>query len=715
MTHCLWLLVLVSLALPVQRGMEPKDIHSIKDVGDPQISPDGSLVVCAVTQSSDDRSSSATHLWLLSASGEAPKRLTDEAGGSTPRWSPDGRLIAFYANRAGRDGLWVIAAGGGEARFVAPVLRTNFYLKGAGESLAWSPDSRRIAFLTSPESAPTATAVIGDNPALSGIPERLRRPLSREEIERLPPQTREMILRAQGSAAPASQWAPDAGPVARARSGDDPRVITRIQYKSRTSFSDSLQSHIFITDLQTQKTRQLTGGAYYEHSISWSPRGDEIVFVANREAEPDKVNNTDIFAANVTNGSVRQLTKTKGCEWTPVFSPDGSEIAYLATRREITTIDSVAEDAQVFVVPAGGGPAREMSRALDRRASAVRWAADGKSVLFTAGDRGKTLIFRADMAGQIMPLFDRAAQVGGFSISSKGDIALVLSELKRPAEVFFVASDREPKQLSSFNDAVVQSMSSAESREFKFQSDGLEVQGWLVLPLGTDPSRKYPVILSIHGGPHGMFGYGFNAQAQILAAKGYGVLMINPRGSSGYGQKFSDGCVNDWGGGDYRDLMNGVDSALSRFPFLDGTRMGVTGGSYGGYMTNWVVTQTDRFRAGVAVASLSNLVSFYATSLYQDLVHAEFNGPPWDNYEKLWERSPLAHIKKARTPLMLIHGELDNDVHITQAEEMYTALRMRGVESVFVRYPREGHGMREPRHREDQLARTIDWFEQRLK
>jgi dipeptidyl aminopeptidase/acylaminoacyl peptidase len=210
-------------------------------------------------------------------------------------------------------------------------------------------------------------------------------------------------------------------------------------------------------------------------------------------------------------------------------------------------------------------------------------------------------------------------------------------------------------------------------------------------------------------------GYSFNATVQALAAKGYGVLLINPRGSSGYGQKFSDGCVNDWGGGDYRDLMRGVDVALEKFPFLDKDRMGVMGGSYGGYMTNWIVTQTDRFKAAIASASLSNLISFYSTSLYQDLIHAEFGGLPWDNYDKLWERSPIKHIKNVKTPTMLVHGEADNDVHITQAEELYTALKMRGVDTVLVRYPREGHGIREPQHRVDNLQRVLDWFEKYLK
>jgi dipeptidyl aminopeptidase/acylaminoacyl peptidase len=193
------------------------------------------------------------------------------------------------------------------------------------------------------------------------------------------------------------------------------------------------------------------------------------------------------------------------------------------------------------------------------------------------------------------------------------------------------------------------------------------------------------------------------------------VLYINPRGSTGYGQKFSDGTLREWGGGDYRDLMAGVDEALRKFSWIDRGRMGVTGGSYGGFMTNWIITQTTRFRAAVASASVSNLVSFYATSLYQDLIHAEFGGFPWDDYDLLWRWSPLRYVRAVETPTLFIHGELDNDVHITQAEEMYMALRRRGVETVLARYPREGHGFREPRHREDALARTLDWFDKYLK
>jgi len=705
------------------RGFSTSDLARIRDLADVRISPDGSRLVFTVSETAPDLSRRVSHLWTVPMTGGEPKRLTGgDFNESTPRFSPDGKLIAFYSNRDGKPGLWVVPADGGEPKLVIHVYQTNFYLKSAGESFTWAPDGRRIAFLSSIE-------VLSDRPAggrsggqLAGLPPQVLRPLSREEIDNLPIEIREMIFRAQGQALgrqPATGYENLLSVLP-----DDPRVITRLQYKSRTSFSDALQSHIFVVDLDGGRLRQLTTGPYYEHSIDWSPKGDEIVFVSNRESDPDRVNNTDLFAVNVENFAVRQLTKTRGCEWFPVFSPDGSRIAFLGTRREITTIDSVAEDTQAYFIPVQGGPAVEVSHSLDRRVSALDWSPDGRALHYLIGDQGRsvmvtTVLGNQGPAGAPRRILDRPAQISGFSIGPDASVALVLSDPTRPAEIHAgglgppgSASD-SIKRITNLNGALVDGIRTSEPREFRFSNDGFEAQGWVYLP--PSAAGKHPAILSIHGGPHGMHGYGFNPTVQALTDRGYAVILINPRGSSGYGQKFSDGCLNDWGGGDYRDLMKGVDEALARFPALDKDRLGVTGGSYGGYMTNWVITQTGRFRAAVAVASLSDLISFYSTSLYQDLIHAEFNGYPWDNYEILWERSPLRHIKNARTPLLLAHGEQDNDVHITQAEEMFTALKMRGIETVFVRYPREGHGIREIRHRQDLLARTIMWFDKYLK
>ncbi|HZI87782.1 MAG TPA: S9 family peptidase, partial [Pyrinomonadaceae bacterium] len=296
-------------------------------------------------------------------------------------------------------------------------------------------------------------------------------------------------------------------------------------------------------------------------------------------------------------------------------------------------------------------------------------------------------------------------------------LALTLSDPFHPAELWSGLGGGGPlRRLSAHNDSFTRSVMTSSPEEINFRSfDGTRVQGWLIKPANFRDDRRYPLIMSVHGGPHGMSGWGFNATFQAYAARGYAVLYLNPRGSSGYGQKFSDGTLNEWGGGDYKDLMAGVDEALRRYPWIDSARMGVTGGSYGGFMTNWIITQTPRFKAAVASASVSNLVSFYSTSLYQDLIHAEFGGFPWDNYEQLWQWSPMRYVRQAQTPTLFLHGELDNDVHITQAEEMYMALKRRGVESVLVRYPREGHGLREPRHRVDAIERTLAWFDRFLK
>jgi dipeptidyl aminopeptidase/acylaminoacyl peptidase len=312
-------------------------------------------------------------------------------------------------------------------------------------------------------------------------------------------------------------------------------------------------------------------------------------------------------------------------------------------------------------------------------------------------------------------VFDAYCQVSSLSVG--GDwLAFARTDDGSPAEVWLAKPDSgQARQLTSINKTLVDGWRLSRPETVHYESfDGTQIEGWLMQPVDFDPGKKYPMILSIHGGPHGMYGYAFNHANQVYAARGYAVLYLNPRGSSGYGQKFSDGCINNWGGADYKDLMKGVDYAISANPWIDRARLGVIGGSYGGFMTNWIITQTDQFKAAVSIASVSNLISFYGTSLYQDLIHAEFSGFPWDNYDLLWRYSPIHYVKSVTTPTMFVHGEQDNDVHITQAEEMYMGLKRRGIESVFVRYPREGHGNREPTHRLDQLERILKWFDRHL-
>ncbi len=704
------------------RGMTPADTLRVASVGEAQIAPDGGAV--AYTVSTVEGNATRTALMLVRPNEARPAAevlVTGEWNVTRPRWSPDGRRVAFLAAQGQQTGLWVVSLAERNPRFVAAVRATNFHIPYAGEPFAWSPDGRRIAYVNATEESPEPITALG--------------------------------------------------PVADRR--DDPRVVERIQYKSRTGFTDRLRSHVWVVDVDAPAPRPLTTGQFYDHAVAWSPRGDEIAFLSNHEPDPDAVNNSDIFAVNLE-GRVRQLTTTKGCEYEPAWSPDGRWIAHTATTRDVTTIDSVAEDAHLWLVEAQGGERRELAARLDRRARAPRWTPDGRFVLFLAGDRGQVLVHAARASdGATHPVFNHLAtpppqsvprgalqldirdvpeplrppfQIASFSVArmagaippgapSPATPALLFAFTKtdalNPAEVFVAvgvpaipalagAVGRTQvavaRPLSRHNESLLRALPLSAPDTFTFNSfDETPVQAWLMKPTGFRDGERYPLILSVHGGPHGMFGHGFNAAFQAYAARGYAVLFVNPRGSSGYGQKFSDGTLREWGGGDYKDLMAGVDEALRRHPWIDRNRLGVTGGSYGGFMTNWIVTQTTRFRAGVASASVSNLVSFYATSLYQDLIHAEFGGFPWDDYDLLWRWSPLRYVRDVQTPVMFIHGELDNDVHITQAEEMYTALRRRNIDTVLVRYPREGHSLREPRHRQDSLERTLAWFDKYLK
>lgn len=709
-----FMLSLILLAAKTSRaqvnpGMTPADTLRIAGVADAQISPTGQWV--AYTLTTVENNESYTTIWVARTGPDLARpseirfiKPLLPAGwtASAPRWSPDGQRIAFLSKREGKSGIWTVSLEDRQPRLVSVLRETNFFITYAGESFAWSPDSRRIAFINATEE------------------------------EAADPETTE--------------------------AKDDPRVIERIQYKSRTAFSDRLRAHIWVTDVDNPSPRQLTSGATYDHALSWNPNGREVAFLSNHEPDPDANNNSDIFAVDME-GRTRQITNTRGCEYEPQWSPDGKWLAYTATKRDVTTIDSVAEDAHVWVIDAQGGVGRELTAAQDRRARSPRWSPDSQAILFLAGDRGRTLLSRVSLRtreidtflndnrsfnGEATPSVDesrlekfpllRSYQITSFSIGYRSglqagnprtgenisfglSLAFTITDALHPAEVWIGTRSAFPLlRLTNHNDALLNSLSVVEPEEIRLNSfDGTPLQGWLMKPVGWRAGQRYPLILSIHGGPHGMFGSGFNATFQAYAARGYAVLYLNPRGSSGYGQKFSDGTLREWGGGDYRDLMLGVDEALRRYSWIDAERIGVTGGSYGGFMTNWIITQTGRFRAAVSVASVSNLISFYATSLYQDLIHAEFGGFPWDDYDMLWRWSPVRYVNRAQTPTLFLHGEQDNDVHITQAEEMYMGLRRRNVETVLVRYPREGHSFREPRHRLDALQRTLDWFDRFLK
>ena len=655
------LLAVTLAAVPAaaqRRPFQLADLSGIQNVSDPQLSPDGKAVAY-VRSRADYATDVETSDVMLVASADG--RAIGSFAGSSPRWSPDGRSLAFMGRRDGRAGLFIRDLASGVERWIVSPPQTDHWLGRSPKNWAWSPDGSMIAYVAADGAAPV-------------------------------------------------------------RNGG-PQVFSRIMYKTRTGFSDNRKTHVYVVAASGGTPRCLTCGDHDEHSISWSPDSRRVAFVSDRSADPDNSYENDVYTVDVGTGALVQVTKSPSAEFSPRFSPDGRWISFEGWVRPHNTKDSPSEDQHLFLVDASGSAAsarpRQLARRVDRRLNESTWDPSGKHLYFSAADHGGNVIYRVSPTDDVVDtVITGRFQARGYSLDAAGTtMAYIRSDDVHPAEVFVADADgKHARQLTNHNGSLVAGLMFQEEEEFWFDSfDGTRVQGWVMKPAGAVPGRKYPTILVIHGGPHGMFGVTFTPQQQYLASRGYGVVLINPRGSQGYGQAFSDGSVLNWGGGDYKDLMAGLDAAIAAHPWIDPTRLGVTGISYGGYMTNWVITQTHRFKAAVASASLSNLISFYGTSLYTDLIEAEFNMMPWDNYSLLWQWSPLAHVAGTTTPTLFIHGEVDNDVPITQAEEMYTALRKLGVEATLARYPGEGHGFRRPTFIADSDRRMVEWFDRYLR
>ncbi|HJO38134.1 MAG: S9 family peptidase [Vicinamibacterales bacterium] len=655
--------LLVSGALPAraQTPFVSDDLHRLQSVGDVQLSPDGRRVAYSVRKS-DRPARPYSEVWVMEIASGAIVRLGGEDGSASgPRWSPDGREIAYTGVAEGQSGLVVARADGSNAAFLAPIAGTNHPLPSAGERIAWAPDGNRIAFVSATE---------GPEEEASG----------------------------------------------------DPAVITRYLYKPTaaeggTRFNDNRRVHLFMVDRLTNRVHQLTNGIHYEHSIDWSPDGDEILFVSNRGADPDRVFNYDIFAVRVADQTIRRLTDTANAEYQPRWSPDGSTIAYLGTRRTLTSSETTMEDTHAWLIDADGGNRREIGDEVDNRQRSVGWAADGQSVYFTVQARGNVHLFRLPVAGGSpqMMVIDRG-RVGAWSAAADGSVAYAFSGPGAPAELY-VRGDDGARALTTLNEEFLAERQVAEVEAFTFDSfDGRSIEAFLTKPVTVDPASRHPLVVVIHGGPHGQQGATFNANAQVYAARGWATLMVNYRGSTGYGQELADAIFKDQNGGEAQDVVAGVDAALDRYRWLDGDRLAIEGGSYGGQLTNWIITQTDRFKAAIPRASISNLVSFNYMAYYHDYLAVEFGAYPHEDgiIDLLWERSPIRYAGDVTTPTMLAHGENDNDVPIAEAEQFYIALKDVGVEAVMLRYPREGHGIRETAHQVDLLERSIAWYERYL-
>ena len=639
-------------------GFQSTDLHQLKSVGDIQMSPnEGVILYSLTTRLGSGRPSSGIWVHDLQTGSDRPLL---SGSGSGARWSKDGSRIAYFGQLGDRIGLLMVGADGSNPIFLAEVRGTNHPLPSSGEMLTWSPDGSEIAFISTTPGPESAEA------------------------------------------------------------NGDPVVITRYLYKPTaseglTKFNDNRRAHIFIVDVETRSVRQLTEGPYYEHSVDWSPTSDEILFVSNRGPNPDQVFNYDIFSVSATDGAIRQLTQTENAEYRPRWSPDGQSIAYQGTRRGLTSSETTMEDTHLWVMDRSGSNRRDIGADIDNRQGPPHLSTTGRSIYVTVQERGAVELYRiaVDGSGQVEVIKGPGrVESWGLGGGDDGTIAYAYTTMTDTAQLYLLDGGGA-RQLTDLNRDLLGARDLAPTESLHFLSfDGLEVEAFLTHPVGVRPGSKHPMIVMLKGGPHSQRGIAFYPHAQAYSAQGWAVLTVNYRGSTGYGQAFADAIFRDQNGGEAKDVIYAVQAALRRHDWLDSERVGLEGRSYGGQLTNWLITQTNMFSAAVPIAGISNLITQNYMAYYHDYLAVEFGAYPHqeDLMDLLWERSPLKHVANVKTPTMFIHGENDADVTIAEAEQFYIALHDVGVPTVMVRYPREGHGIRETAHYIDQIDRSVDWY-----
>jgi dipeptidyl aminopeptidase/acylaminoacyl peptidase len=654
----------VSVARAAGRPITITDLLAMHRISEPQISPDGKQVLYTVSTPDLKANRSAHDIWIVSVATGDARALTTTGKDSGARWSPDGARIAFVSSREGSVQVWIMGATD------APNAKRITNLSGGADNLVWSPDGRSIAFTSEvyPDCKDDAC--------------NAKRDTAREE-----------------------------NPV-------KAHVSDRLLYRHWTSWTEGKRVHPFVVSLADGATRDLIPGADYDappreradpHPMAFSQDGSSVCFVAITDRVEAASTNADLFEVPISGGAPKKLTTNPGYDGAPIYSPDGRFIAYRSQARAGYESDKW----RLMVYDRAAGTSKSLTDAFDRSVDTPLWS-DNATVYFSAEDGGEMPVFSIAASGGSPKSLTPGTFNGEFDVRGT-TLVTARSSLASPVELF--AGDRA---ITRQNAPLLAQLDLTKPESFTFRNAGADVQGYLVRPPAFDASKKYPVVMLLHGGPQTMWGdtWSYRWNAQMFAAKGWVVLMINRRGSTGFGQKFTDEITNDWGGKAFSDLMTGLDAALAKYPFTDRTRVAAAGASYGGYMIDWMESQAKgRFRALVSHAGVFDLASMYGATEELWFPEHDFGGTPWTNaptYEKLSPSSYVQEFGAHKTPTLVVAGELDFRVPYTQSLEFFTALQRHGVPSKLVVFPDEGHFVLKPQNSTFWYSEVLGWLERYL-
>jgi dipeptidyl aminopeptidase/acylaminoacyl peptidase len=661
---CLGGLGLQAARAQSKRGVTAEDYLSFKFIGDPHISPDGKIVAFVLTTIDQKKNRRESAIWIVPADGSAaPRRFSAEGFSSnSPRWSPDGKTLAFLSARAAdlpagetpKSQIFLVPFGGGGEAIALTKLKNGV------QSYQWSPEGSRIV-------------IVGSSGPMDGV----------TAVDRK----------------------------------SDVRHYTHIQYKfNDTGWFDDKRRHLWVVSVPGGDAKQITEGQdWNDTDPQWSPDGTRIAFVSDRTGKAyDDGHNTDVWVIPAAGGALTKISDHAFEDENPRWSPDGKQILF-------TGQTAVHQFPKLYVADSSGGVASHLVvEDLDTIPGELRWQSSNL-VLFAAGVKGETHIFRADPGAHTFTAVTAGPRgIHAFDVSqSTRKMVYLANDFQHLDDLYISDLDGSgERQLTHANSDLWAQLELQPVERLAYKSsDGWPMDGFFVKPVGWESGKKYPMVLVIHGGPEGMFGVDWYHEFQVYAAKGWAVFFCNPRGSTGYGEKFERGEINNWGGMDYQDIMAGVDAALKQYPWVDANNLGVTGGSYGGYMTNWIVSHTNRFKAAVTLRSVSNFISDEGTRDGAYGHEEYFKGIVFDDFEQYWDASPLKYARNVHTPTLVLHSDNDFRVPIEQGEQWFRALQHYGVPSELVLFPRENHNLTrtgEPRHLVESLNWQIYWFERYL-